>query len=64
MTFVKKDDFWDVNALSPNGLLTLSKNGSRKIDNILIKMKPKEDKLKQAFSDFIAANKPADYCPF
>ena len=38
--FISGDDFWKQNALSPAGLLAKSKNGLRKIDNILARMKP------------------------
>jgi hypothetical protein len=36
--FVRQDDFWRPNALSPIGLRKPSKNGLRKIDNILAAM--------------------------
>ena len=37
--FVKNDSFWKDNAISPMSLLTVSKNGLRKIDNILLQLK-------------------------
>lgn len=37
--FVKNDGFWKENAISPMSLLTVSKNGLRKIDNILLQLK-------------------------
>ena len=37
--FIKNDDFWKENAISPMSLLTISKNGLRKIDNILLRLK-------------------------
>lgn len=39
--FIKQDQFWKDQALSPRPLLTLSKNGVRKIDNILLSIKKK-----------------------
>jgi len=39
--FVQSDDFWKQNCQSPIGLLRKSKNGLRKIDNILAKIKAK-----------------------
>ncbi len=42
--FVRVDDFWKPNALSPNGLIKKSKNNDRrKIDNIIAAMKEKRD---------------------
>jgi hypothetical protein len=37
--FVKNNDFWKENAISPMSLLNVSKNGLRKIDNILLQLK-------------------------
>ena len=37
--FVTEDDFWKTNAYSPCGLLAKSKNGLRKVDNILAKLR-------------------------
>jgi hypothetical protein len=34
LAFIKADDFWSLNAISPEGLLKKSKNGLKKIDNI------------------------------
>jgi hypothetical protein len=45
LAFVRQDDFWSKNALSPASLLNRSKNGNRKIENILIAARPKQDKL-------------------
>lgn len=40
LAFVRSDDFWRQNALSPAGLLKKSgRNGLRKIDNILVRMR-------------------------
>lgn len=39
LDFIKGDDFWNKNALSPSALFTKSKNGNRKLDNILLAMK-------------------------
>jgi hypothetical protein len=33
--FIVEDDFWAPNAVSPAGLLSKSKNGLRKVDNVL-----------------------------
>jgi hypothetical protein len=50
LEFIRKDDFWRANAISPGTLMKISKNGMRKIDNITAKMTPppaaKEIKLK------------------
>lgn len=45
--FVQKDAFWGKNALSPAGLLAKSKNGLRKVDNILVSMRGREFERKQ-----------------
>jgi hypothetical protein len=37
--FIKNDEFWSQNAISPMNLNSKSKNGLRKIDNILLRMK-------------------------
>lgn len=37
LKFIQSDDFWREVAVSPEGLLRKSKNGLRKIDNILVK---------------------------
>ena len=37
--FIRKDDFWKDNCQSPIGLLRKSRNGVRKVDNILAKIK-------------------------
>jgi len=37
--FIKNDQFWSQNAISPMNLISKSKNGLRKIDNILLQMK-------------------------
>ena len=39
--FIVSDTFWSDNCQSPAGLLRESKNGVKKIDNILAKMKQK-----------------------
>lgn len=51
--FIENDDFWRKNAISPNGLLTKSKNGNRKVDNILARMKPTEDPIRRAMEEFL-----------
>jgi len=43
--FIRQDDFWQKNALSPRGLMKRSdRNGLRKIDNILTRFKEKHGK--------------------
>lgn len=42
--FIRNDDFWQHQAISPKSLLTPSKNGLRKIDNVLLKFKKEYDK--------------------
>jgi hypothetical protein len=37
--FITNDSFWRENAISPSSLMIKGKNGLRKIDNILIRMK-------------------------
>jgi hypothetical protein len=40
LAFIKGDEFWRKNAVSPNGLLRKSdRNGQRKIDNIIVRMR-------------------------
>jgi hypothetical protein len=39
LEFIRADDFWHDKACNPKGLLGKSKNGQRKIDNILVRMK-------------------------
>ncbi len=56
--FIDGSDFWRRNALSPIGLLTVGKNGIRKIDTILSQMKPKEDKTDRALRAFAADPTP------
>jgi len=49
LAFVRTDDFWRKNALSPAGLLKKSgRNDQRKIDNILIRMRSKTDRTVSA----------------
>ena len=63
--FIKGDDFWCKNTLSPNTLLKKGSNGNRKIDNILLKMRPtgdiKRKRVQQAIEDF--ANDPTITTP-
>ena len=42
--FIRKDLFWKDQVVSPKSLLTASKNGLRKIDNVLLKFKKEYDK--------------------
>lgn len=45
LEFIKRDDFWAKNAISPAGLLKRgAKNGERKIDNILVRMRTPQDR--------------------
>lgn len=49
LAFIKSDHFWQHNAISPNGLLKKSeKNGNRKIDNILVRMRGSNKLASQA----------------
>jgi hypothetical protein len=48
--FIRNDDFWKDQVVNPTSLLTSSKNGLRKIDNVLIKFK-KECERNRIFSD-------------
>jgi hypothetical protein len=43
--YVSGDTFWRPNACSPKGLLGVNKNGVRKIDNILTRMKKPAERL-------------------
>jgi hypothetical protein len=43
--YVSADTFWRPNACSPKGLLVVNKNGVRKIDNILTRMKKPAERL-------------------
>jgi hypothetical protein len=43
--YVSGDTFWRPNACSPKGLLVVNKNGVRKIDNILTRMKKPAERL-------------------
>jgi hypothetical protein len=60
LAFVRKDDFWRPNALSPAGLLKKSANGNRKIDNILLKMKPKGQSKYEKALEAVAAMERED----
>lgn len=56
LAFVKADDFWRRNALSPAGLLKRSaKNGNRKIDNILVRMKTPTDRVLDSLKEWAEA---------
>jgi hypothetical protein len=56
--YVSADAFWRPNACSPKGLL-ISKNGVRKIDNILTRMKrPHERKMEMARESVADPNRP------
>ena len=56
--YVSADPFWRPNACSPKGLL-ISKNGVRKIDNILTRMKrPHERKMEMARESAADPNRP------
>lgn len=45
--FVQNDDFWRDKVLSPSSLLKKSKNDVRKVDNILLRMKPRSVKVEE-----------------
>ncbi len=47
--FIAQDDFWGSVALSPQALMGKSKNGLRKIDNLLKAMQPKADRDHRRF---------------
>lgn len=54
LAFIKRDDFWRKNAASPGGLLKKSeKNGLRKIDNILVRMRTNTDRVAEAMKKFV-----------
>lgn len=58
--FIRQDDFWRANALSPKGLMKKSsRNDFRKIDNILTRMKEKFGK----YDDVLAWAKSEDAGP-
>ena len=63
--FIKNDDFWMKNAMSPATLLKKGKNDLRKIDNILLKMRPtgdlKQKRFEEGIEDFI--NEPSPVKP-
>lgn len=61
LAFVKADDFWRKNAVSPAGLLKKSgKNELRKIDNILARMKSTPSQQKRdAYAEFQNTDAPA-----
>lgn len=52
--FVKHSAFWRPNAAVPSGLLNNSKNGLRKIDNIIASMKPQERRESEILNEQIA----------
>ncbi len=65
MKFIKNNEFWRKNARGPCGLLKLSKqNGSRKIDNILIEMRPKDDLIQKAFMEMLGTDRPIEIMKF
>jgi hypothetical protein len=47
---VKVDDFWGKNVASPFGLTSRGKNGNRKIDNLIVSLKTKQDKTKESLN--------------
>ncbi len=54
LRFVSADDFWRDKACSPAGLLKKSaRNGERKIDNILVRMRTKTDRAVDALSEWV-----------
>lgn len=44
LSYVRKDQFWRDKACSPSGLLTKNKNGLRKVDNIIPRLRTKFDR--------------------
>ncbi len=53
LRFVAKDEFWRKNACSPSGLLKRSsRNGERKIDNILVRLRTKEQRTSDAMQQW------------
>lgn len=68
LKFVSYDEFWRDKALSPGGLLKRSdRNGQRKIDNILLRMKPKESKSDRVLREYAEDTTPlkeTDGMPF
>ncbi len=57
LAFVSKDEFWRKNACSPKGLLKKSaRNGERKIDNILVRMRTKEDRTLDTMQQWAKEN--------
>lgn len=58
LNFIKNDDFWSRNALSPCSLLKQGSNGNRKIDNILLRMKPAENKTANALRSWMEEDEP------
>lgn len=66
LEFVRADEFWRDKALSPGSLLKRSeRNGQRKIDNILLRMKPKESKTDRALREYAQDTTPVtDELPF
>ena len=62
---VRTDEFWRKNAASPFGLLKKSdKNGMRKIDNILVRLKTKQDREKEALAKFANSDYKPEEFPF
>ncbi len=57
LAFVAKDEFWRKNACSPAGLLKKSaRNGERKIDNILVRMRTSEDRTRDTMAQWAEEN--------
>lgn len=53
LEFVSKDDFWAKNAVSPRQLLVKGKSGNLKIDNILVNLKTKGDRLNDSLDQWV-----------
>lgn len=64
LDFIKRDDFWRQNAISPRGLLKKSKDGHRKIETILVRMRSKTDRLAQSMAEWAADDTPPSEFPF
>lgn len=56
LKFVEGDEFWRKNAISPFGLLQRSKNGNRKLDNLILSMQTRKTRQDEAFAKFAASD--------
>jgi hypothetical protein len=59
--YIRKDDFWCKNAISPSSLLKKSNgNDLRKIDNILVRMRSKADRMGEALKKYGTQDGPSE----